>query len=1089
MDMAPPQAPPAVTQGQQQQAVSAFNRLVSMQSWLAGEQTHLPVVPESTTNATFSAYVAELDAYWRAPPHATPGTTRRGALTGHLASAALDMALLARDDGRFNESDLALARAVAIAGHEPAPARVRVKELTFGDHVYAGVLLVQDVGPDDRTLVFSVQRGWERFSSLADAHAGIEQRARRSLVASPDLPGIARQHLAQMGPEPFVGSRDVSGEPFETLVGRMLDTQRDKLEQTWFEFALRQGETSRSAFFADAVFDALHLDRVIDIAGALAIRNAALIEAFNAQRLASVPANVAADWREAEDVYLSTLRAVAPYGADTDTAEAPMPDLPSYAANALRERLRAMGITHDPVDIQVRIDRRGDPVARMESLQALFEGPEAAHIGLVDLAYQNISAFDPVHLSAFVADGTSIPGLDHIALRDLVRRLDLSTRYQALIESTFRTGPDAVRRRDDAARVQRAHMRLQAAEARLSYFLHDGEPLSFIDDRSERGYQWVKAILDAPIATGRARVDGHAIVVRQMTYLGTPLRDIVSIGVSQPASVPNVVIYTPDAPDGISFREFADRAEAGRKFFYHPAFREYILDRLPADYARVLPNGSAREFAGDHLANWVLGSSRVAAYTRTQAPFEERDIEGDFLHAAYDVDVALGLRNTRTFTRSAEQANWAWLVDWPRKVMPSRIIEDAMQGVVTAPVRAAQAAWRFYDSVKAGDEGTAVVDFADFYVSSLSAVGPIYSAGTFSTARGLVAARFRSGTRLIEARPAAPPAVVFETRFAAPAVRKAGQANREGVYAIEGKTYIEHGSRLYAVRYDIDYATWRLTRPGPATASWGPAIQRGVNGRWAYHRVGLRGGSGRATPPSGRLTPENRTDLFDEYNAEVGLAFPDPFERDLVHTQMTRELVDRIPATRITNAQRLRWTDASRLARERARQAPPSRRYAMVEDMTLPRLPAAPPAPAGFQNVPANQVPQTLWYYGNRPYKYSSLVRMGGTAGRPYNPNWAAIETETVATGVHGIRVTTLPPTAPLEAIEAATGLHVSRANTFAVRIHPENLLTTRGIQQVPDAYLRMAERGPAGTYILQTAGRERIVLYEGMHEVITKLP
>jgi hypothetical protein len=34
-----------------------------------------------------------------------------------------------------------------------------------------------------------------------------------------------------------------------------------------------------------------------------------------------------------------------------------------------------------------------------------------------------------------------------------------------------------------------------------------------------------------------------------------------------------------------------------------------------------------------------------------------------------------------------------------------------------------------------------------------------------------------------------------------------------------------------------------------------------------------------------------------------------------------------------------------------------------------------------------------------------------------------------------------------------------------------------------------MAERGPGGTYILQTAGRERIVLYEGMHEVITKLP
>src|SRR5206468_12218417 len=138
-------------------------------------------------------------------------------------------------------------------------------------------------------------------------------------------------------------------------------------------------------------------------------------------------------------------------------------------------------------------------------------------------------------------------------LRRLVRDLDLATRYPALIQTTFHTGPDAPLRREHAASLQRAHMGLLAAEARLSYYLDDA-PRSFRTDRAERGFRWVPAALDAPDPAHRARVEGHEVVVRQVTYRGTPVRDLLVFGVRNPASVPSIVIYTPDAPDGITFR-------------------------------------------------------------------------------------------------------------------------------------------------------------------------------------------------------------------------------------------------------------------------------------------------------------------------------------------------------------------------------------------------------------------------------------------------------------------------------------------------------------------------------------------------------
>jgi hypothetical protein len=1091
MDMVPPQAPPAQIQSRFQEASGAFDRIVGLQAWLATEQASIPVLPETIEPDSLAPYLRAVNAYWSAPPaDSANGPSRRAAVTARILTAARDLAVLAHQDGKFDEAALALARSLTSGASTTVAPHIKVRELLFGQVAYAGVLLFLDDRIPDRVLVFSTVRGWESFASLVDAHAEMERRARVALVVSPDLRGVSRQHVATIGPDAFIDSRDISGDPFGTMVDRLIEVQHEKLSQAWFEFSLaNEGDKSKQTL-ADARFDILRLDHMFDTENVLNTRHAALMEAFNAQRLERVPLNVAADWRDAEAEYASAQQSVS---AGESEAGLPTPlDLPAYAAAAIGEHLQALGVTSDPADIQIRVDRSGDPAARLESLQALFEGPAPSYIKLVDLAFQNIAAFDPVRLSASTGDGKPIAALDDATIRGLVRGLDLASRYQAYVDATFRSGSEAPMRRAHAASLQLSRMRFLAAEARLSYYLDDA-PRSFRFDHSERGYRWVEAVLDAPSAANRTRVEGHEIVARQITYRGTPLRDILTIGVRQPGSVPNIILYTPDAPDGITFREFDDRAEAGRRFFYHPAFREYLLDRLPAEYARVLPNGSVREFAGNHLANWVLGSGSTSAYTRTEVPFDEREVIGDFLASAYEVDVQLGLRNVQTFTRSAEQAHWSWLVERLGNASTHKVVGDAIMGVVTAPGRAAQAAWRLYDNVKAGDGSQAFVDFADFYNVSLSVALPAYALGSASVARGIVGARFRAGTRLVEARPPVQPAVVFEPRFAATNVRKAGQANRDGIFTIEGKTYIEHRGQLYRVLHDSDYGSWRLARPDAGGAFRGPAIERTASGGWTYRRVGLRGGSGRGQAGS----PDQLPDLYDEFQAEIEHAFPDPLERELVAARMRWERTAPDPAAStsiapISVVQRARWRGALAAARwahlrRTATPAPPAQ--ATPVDMAV-RF-------GSMREVPRAQAPADLWYYGRMPFKESDLIRHRGNPG--YSKDMAEISPRFIDHGTHGVRVTTVPPTASIERIREAMGApDLTRGTTFSVRIDPGSLYEPASyicrqrfmyLGDGANAQLLAPGRGPENMFVVRSNSGGTLKLGTGQFHVEATLP
>jgi hypothetical protein len=561
-----------------------------------------------------------------------------------------------------------------------------------------------------------------------------------------------------------------------------------------------------------------------------------------AARLADVPEPVRAAWYEARDRYNDILAAAGMLRPATG-AQPPL-TLNAFATRELAAKLASLGVNDSPESIMVDIARVRVLPDALAFLDPLPGSTTPRRVSLVDFACQNVGRFSLDALHAFDADGTSLQAqLGHATLRDMVRDLDLARRYQAHVEERLRRGSVGALARKLAMAVQAAQMRMEVAEARLSYYLAD-EPRSFIDDRDERGFRWVEAALHAP--SGQRQVDRHDIVVSQLTYQQVPLDGVLLFGARAPGSVPRIVVYTPGAPDGLTFREFATRADAAKHLFYHPAFREYLLDRLPAEFATVSPNGATRRFAGDHLAHWVLGASGDAAYTQTTEPFGEREITGDFLAAAHDATVEKIRRDARFLARSTADADSdAWFGYLQDRLNPAgaNLATAALIDVPASLARMMQASWRFYDHVKAGDTGQAIIAFTDGYVNALNIVVPPYVGGRVvagSIVRSRLATRgvARTAIRL------APPVVHFDDRYAVRHLRKRGKPDQEGIFRLGGQTYIEQEGTMYLVRRDTDLAHWRLMPPRSALDArfTGPLVER-IDGRWIYARdVGLRGG-------------------------------------------------------------------------------------------------------------------------------------------------------------------------------------------------------------------------------------------------------
>lgn len=1021
LDMLPPQAPPAHVTHANQAAIAALQRMQETQAWLVAQKDALPDVP--TDADARGPFLADLDAFWEALVEHVPGkpsVPRRQALALRLAQTARDDASMRRNDGTL--ADEAAETIALVAGHasgDPLPGHVHARELFVGSAHYAGTLVLESDRDPDRVLLFTVDAGWKVFSSLDELYRDVELDFRGDVdpEGTPDtrLPGV----------------RAIDGNVFDVLARRLVTRTRERVAASFD----REGSVVP---LQDRLHAVLDLSAILDVHAIVRQRDLALAAKVDEERLGRQPAPVREHWRQAASAYRDAWR------RERDVVAAP--SLAWFADTALWMALRERGIDVPPHEIGVRLTRRvpENPVSN------LLSGFPHEDLPLVALAYRNIGNLATEHLQVIRDDGSVRDDVPAETIREIVRELDLPTRYARHLDDTLGHSVEGRRRRASHHALQAARMRFEAADARLGYF-DPTEPRSFQEDHRERGFHWAQAVLDSPSPASRRKVEGHEIVVHQLTYKGAPLSGIFLISARQREAVYRVVLYTPDAPDGIAFREFRDRAELTRDFLLDPRFEGYLLDRLPMQFSAFDRTGT-RHFATPTLNDgrswkWVFNLSECnprSRCTQLAERFQEREVTGSFLDADYDVAVQLAKRNAADLARTTARANWDSVFDvWGWNV-PFHLVKEFVVGTVKSLPHAAQSGWRFYDHVKAGDGTGAFLAFVEGYTAGLSVL-PLYTQIPAS-----VGARMRAapGSRtLVPTRRTLPAAdTLFEKRFLARDVTvPSGRAPASGVYMIDGNRYIRQGGATYHVRFDPDIAGWRLNRPGALDARVsGPAIERLADGRWHFRHVGLRGGSGRGSALA-MMMEEVKDVLDDTSRLSPDVAALSESQRIVLISELRRRLdlrefvatlrvqVERgaspLPVT--TSTQRQAWDAALAAARATPPGAPP---WTLAQALDIPERPApgssasstqpvagpsrpsAQPGPVPATNVldvPRITPPPLVTYqrvairdWPDVAYVYLPREALAGQVGQ----GTITLPQLRIADGVNGVAVTTLPP-------------------------------------------------------------------------------
>ncbi|UPG86088.1 hypothetical protein L2Y94_01620 [Luteibacter aegosomatis] len=944
--MAPPQAPPAIVSSSRQEMDDAIRRLVSAQARQNELSLALPPLPDAPTSADKRDYLSALDRFWH-----DPSTGRDATLRTHLADVMRDEAILRGFDGTLDERAREMATAFARSVDQAPPFPLKAHHLMIHDAPYAGAVVVTGTEADP-ALLFFPESGWESYTDSTALLDAVERKARQWLRDGRAPPGISLDEVDDEPTERLVRLDAMHGSAFLGLLS-VVPRQRERVEAAWnllFDGELPDDERTLAV---DALRNAVRLDILPDIRRLMAAHERRLIHKVTEERLMRAPTNVADDWRRAMAAYESLQR------VSEQWTWLQLPDIEAFTDDLLARRLSDIGVTHPVEDIFVTSEPRPLPFPGCTSGAGRVERIELRKLALQNLGRFDLRCFHPVDGTGRSLDG-QLPATE---LGRLVRAIDVGGAYARLIRTTFSDSIEGAMRRSIATGALRIRLRLEAEEARLAAALSDdiasaaGRPLKDL-------YRWVDGVLDEPVAKWRAKDGQDDIVVRQVMYKGIPVAGMLVIGSSSRYEA-RQVLYTPDAPDGLTFREFRQWSDVEREILYHPSFESYLLDRLPPRFATTQSNGVRVFFVSEstRLRRWVFGGYPPANTTHTDEAFTERAIDGDVLESLYDAEVSLREAQVELVARSSAQAD-----DDHPLIDPAAFARRFAHFIG----RASMAGWRFYDQVKAKNAPQAFVEFTATYTAMLDF-------GLAVAWKPLLANAIivRSAQRSLQLRPfrvdLTTSATLFEARFAFTCAKCAKSvANMQGIHHIDGQTAISQGGRLYAVRYDASAQTWRLTRPGAPDANFsGPAVVHVGQGQWQYRTdVGLLGG---APPPVGSTTMsvlrEHRqrvADLRGLSDAQlerlsshlVAGKGTDTGARKLAWRKISREP--------LTAVERQRWQAAVDWARGHPSTPPPAPPAPPRPPVRVEGLPAPIPG-AGLSHeaiaVDRAQWPRYVWHY------------------------------------------------------------------------------------------------------------------------------
>jgi hypothetical protein len=517
--------------------------------------------------------------------------------------------------------------------------------------------------------------------------------------------------------------------------------------------------------------------------------------------------------------------------------EAQSPDLPdikqygspehlrSYAKREIEQRLRAdLGLTISPDDITVVTTEstwtgNQEPPPGFEyGVQPVGEG-EFEYVetrrSLTQLCLENLRLEDSefwLTAQFFNSNNRPLTALSRNYVHGLVRDLNVGDSYAQFLRQRLLTSDFGQWTRERYAQVMATQMRLDAVEAKMAGDFHP--------DRADRGYKWVRAVLDHPLDDGnRPLVEKHQIQVQTLTLRHVspfgplrsweaPLEGVLMIAPESRLSVPGMVIYTPSAPDGVRFREFSSREEMESGLLGNTNLWGYFESRAPVGFKTNVREG-------------LINAANGGLYASEQPP-----ITADLYFTHYKTEVERVITQIDAQTTTTSEANWstAWSI-------ASALAELALEFApfkVALPIAAARSLYAIRQGAVALGKGDATA-------------GVHFTQAILLIADGLPGVR-RSKTKTLVS-PKIEPSYALKTAPTELKLRTDGRFN--GVYEkvdADGRSsfYAQDAGNTFAIRYDSSDARWRVINGlNPRSYYQMPISFDGANG-WSHAPV-LRG--------------------------------------------------------------------------------------------------------------------------------------------------------------------------------------------------------------------------------------------------------
>ncbi|WP_175437650.1 dermonecrotic toxin domain-containing protein [Pseudomonas trivialis] len=273
-------------------------------------------------------------------------------------------------------------------------------------------------------------------------------------------------------------------------------------------------------------------------------------------------------------------------------------------------------------------------------------------VTLTDLALKNPSEFpalqsglfshttyklplNDIHGNPVLGDGGKPVVLEDRVLRELVNTVDVGGAYTEMLKKALVTdAPSGL-----AGELRKAWKTSLSDSLNKEAFISALNPDAYQaqatqDTRSKRGAQWVAAVLDYPDQADRPEVDAKKIVANTLVHRGLPVEGIMVIGNDTDAQK---VLCTPDAPDGVIFREVADM-NALNALVEKKEWKLYIASRqTPVGKDDVAQAVSALKKNSFDVAKSPLRyiDSLINLLKLTQTPATLMPIEGNFQDELY----------------------------------------------------------------------------------------------------------------------------------------------------------------------------------------------------------------------------------------------------------------------------------------------------------------------------------------------------------------------------------------------------------------------------------------------------------------------